>query len=97
MTDRIRTAMILQKEDLSPSQREVIEQLIGRKLLDEEAISLKALSLERLPNAEREAARERLLAFLDSDRPATAASDEEFEAAYLEAMRSVRPGYTEIK
>lgn len=89
--------MILAKEDLSPTQRETIEQLIGRKLLDEEAISLKAISLERLRDPEREAARQKLLEFLDSDRPGTATSEEEFEAAYLEAMRSVRPGYTEIK
>jgi hypothetical protein len=89
--------MILQKEDLSPSQREAIEQLIGRRLQDEESISLMAFSFESLPNSERQAARKELLEFLESDRPGPQGSEEEFEAAFLEAMRSVRPGYTEVQ
>ncbi|MGB6690416.1 MAG: hypothetical protein WBE76_21480 [Terracidiphilus sp.] len=89
--------MILQKEDLSPSQREAIEQLIGRRLLDEEAISLKAFSLDSLPDSERQAARKKLREFLNSDRPGSRTPDEEFEAIFIEAMRSVRPGYTEIR
>jgi hypothetical protein len=70
---------------------------MGRKLLDEEAISLRSFSLDIAPDAQRQAASAKLLAFLKADRPKTDVSDEEFEAAYLEAMRSVRPGYTEVR
>ena len=88
--------MILHTENLSPTQKEAIEQLLGRALTDQEAISLQAISVEIMPESQRLAAAEALRAFLKSPRKGPAVSDEEFEEAYLEAMRSVRPGYTEI-
>jgi len=88
--------MILHKQDLSPSQREAIEQLLGRALNDEEAISLRPLSVEFLPELERTAAIDKLRALLRPGRPASPVSEQEFEEAYLEAMRGVRPGYTEV-
>ena len=48
-------------------------------------------------SAKRKAAAEHLRAFLEGrKRIQPEVSDEEFEAAFLEAMRSVRPGYREL-
>ncbi len=89
--------MILHATELSPSQKAMIEELMGRELADADAIGLRLFSAESIPEEQRQAARDRLLAFLRSERPKPTVSDEEFESAYLEAMRSVRPGYTEIR
>jgi hypothetical protein len=89
--------MMLQTSELSPGQRAVIEELLGRELSDKEAIIVRTCRVETASGAQQAEAREKLLEFLRSDRPKTDISDEEFEEAFLEAMRSVRPGYTEIK
>jgi hypothetical protein len=89
--------IILHNHDLVPSKRRAIEELLGRELLDGEAIGLWSFTVETRPDAERQAAADKLRALLSEPGPSTGVSSEEFEAAYLEAMRSVRPGYTEIK
>jgi hypothetical protein len=86
--------MMLQTSELSPGQRAAIEELLGRELSDKEAIIVRTCQVEVATAAQQEKAREKLVEFLKSDRPKTDASDEEFEAAFLEAMRSVRPGFT---
>jgi hypothetical protein len=87
--------MILSAEALSPAQKSVIEQILGRQIQEAEAISLRAFVPPPATLPERQVAAEKLRMFLEkSDRPRAGVSDEECEAALLEAMRSERPNYT---
>lgn len=89
--------MILQATELSPSQKAAIEELVGRELSDEEAISVRAFTPPPVSIAEREAARDKLLDFfLKTERPRPGVSEEELESAFLEAMHAVRPNYSEV-
>ena len=91
--------MLVLASMLSPSQKAALEELIGRKLSDEETVRLDTFVEQQSSASEREKARENLLAFLrNSPRPRPGVSEEEMEAAILEAIRSVRgSGYTEIQ
>ena len=88
--------MILSAEALSPEQESVIEQILGRQIMEAEAISLRAFAPQvALPG--RQAAAEKLRLFLEKgDRPRSGVSYEECEAALLEALRSERPAYTQM-
>ena len=87
--------MILNADTLSPAQKSVIEQILGRQILDAEAISLRAFAPPAATH-ERQAAIEKLRSFLNgTDRPRAGVSGEECEAALLEALRSERPAYTQ--
>jgi hypothetical protein len=88
--------MILRAEALSPAQKSVIEQILGRQILEAEAISLRAFAPPPVSMPERQAAAEKLRQFLEGDRPGAGASDEECEAALMEALRSERPAYTQM-
>ena len=89
--------MILSADALSPAQKSVLEQILGRQILEAEAISLRAFVPPPAALPERQAAAEKLRMFLEkSDRPRASVSDEECEAALLEAMRSERPNYTPV-
>jgi hypothetical protein len=88
--------MILSADALSPAQKSVIEQILGRQILDAEAISLRAFAPPAVDLPERQAAAEKLRSFLKGDRPCAGVSDEECEAALLEALRSARPHYTPV-
>jgi len=87
--------MILRAEALSPAQKSVIEQILGRQILEAEAISLRAFEPK---DPRRQSGRQRqrsLRRFLDeTDRPCSGVSDVELEAALLEAIRSERPNFT---
>ena len=83
--------------ELTPGQKAVIEELMGRSLSAEEAVSLCAVPADTRSPAERKEAADELLAFLKS-LPEPTAMDAELDAAILEAMREVRgPGYTEVR
>jgi hypothetical protein len=89
--------MILSAEALSPAQKSAIEQILGRQILKAEAISLRAFAPPKAAGPERQAAAEKLRIFLQkSDHPSASVSDEECEAALLEALRSERPAYTQM-
>jgi hypothetical protein len=88
--------MILSAEALSPAQKSVIEQILGRQIREAEAISLRAFAPPPAAWPERQAAAEKLRRFLEGDRPRGEVSNEECEAALLEAFRSERPGHTQI-
>jgi hypothetical protein len=88
--------MILSAEALSPAQKSAIEQILGRQILKAEAISLRAFAPPLVSIPERQAAAEKLRSFLKGDRPCAGVSDEECEAALLEALRSERPAYTQM-
>ena len=90
--------MIVKAEALSPAQKSLIEQILGRQILEAEAISLRAFAPQALAGSERRAAAEKLRIFLDETaRPRAGVSDEECEAALVEAMRSERPHYAPAK
>jgi hypothetical protein len=87
--------MILSAEALSPAQKSVIEQILGRQIQEAETISLRAFLPPPAALPERQAAAEKLRMFLEKgDHPRAGVSDEECEAALLEALRSERPNYT---
>jgi hypothetical protein len=89
--------MILRAEALSPAQKSVIEEILGRQILEAEAVSLRAFEPPLLDQPERQAAVGKLHKFLqETDRPHTNISDEECEAALLEAIRSERPSYAQM-
>lgn len=89
--------MILRAEALSPAQKSVIEEILGRQILEAEAISLRAFAPPAVSMPERQAAAEKLRRFLEkSEHPRAGVSDEECEAALLEALRSERPTYARM-
>ena len=88
--------MILSADALSPAQKSVIEGILGRPILAAEAISLRAFAPPPASMADRQAAAEKLRRFLEGDRPRTGVSDEEMEAALLEAFKSERPAYKQM-
>lgn len=88
-------SMILRAEALSPAQKSVIEQILGRQILEAEAISLRAFAQQPAAMPKQRAAADDLRRFLeDRDRVQDAVSDEELESALLEALRSERPHFT---
>ena len=88
--------MIIESAELTAQQKAAIEELIGRPLLDRESISVSAISVPTV--TERQAAREKLLNFLnDPGRPRPSCSEEELEDAITEGMRSVRPSYRPVR
>ena len=75
----------------------MIEQILGRQILEAEAISLRAFAPPPVSMPERQAAAEKLRMFLEkSDHPRACVSDEECEAALLEALRSERPSFAQV-
>lgn len=89
--------MILSADALSPAQKSVIEQILGREMLDAEAISLRAFAPPQVTMPERQAAVEKLRNFLEgSDRPRAGVPDEQREAVLLEALQSERPTYKQM-
>jgi hypothetical protein len=89
--------MIVKAEELSAEQKSAIEQILGRQVLEVETISVRAFAPRATTESERTAATEKLIELLERPgRPRPSVSDEEFEAAFLEAMRSVRPNFTPV-
>jgi len=89
--------MILRAEALSPAQKSVIEQILGRQMLEAEAVSLRAFEPPKLDLQKRQSAAEKLRRFLaETDHPRAGISDEECEAALLEAILSERPRYLQM-
>jgi hypothetical protein len=89
--------MILRAEALSPAQKSVIEQILGRQILEAEAVSLRAFEPPTLDLSKRQIAAERLRSFLEEmESPRAGISDEECEAALLEAILSERPHYAQM-
>jgi len=88
--------MIIETAELAPHQKAAIEEILGRPLLDHDAVSVHTVSVPTA--AERQAATEELRSFLnDPGRPRPNCSDEELGDAITEAMRSVRPSYRPMR
>jgi hypothetical protein len=86
---------LLSARTLSPSLRNALEQLLGRALSDNEAISIRAYQPHEAPSRERQQviAGDLRRYFAKMDQQTQSLSEGEQEEILDEAIRSVRPGY----
>jgi hypothetical protein len=90
--------MIRDAKDLSPDQKTVIESLLGRRVLEGEAISVRAIEPPALSDERRtEFLRGLEEYFAQVDRQRQPASPEEVDAIIDEALRSTRPNYRPVR
>ena len=91
--------MIRNGDDLSPDPRMVIESLLGRRVLQGEAISVRAIAPPKNLSDEKRAEVLRGLQeyFAQVDRQRQAVSPEEADDAINEALRSTRPNYRSVR
>ena len=86
--------MIRQAKDLSPDQKAAIESLLGRQVLEHEAISIRAIEPPALSaERKRELAEQLKKYFAEVDARREPGSPEEAEDVIDDAMDSIRPGY----
>ena len=86
--------MIRNARDLSPDQKAVIESLLGRRVLEDETISIRALEPPAVSDQRRRELAELLKTyFAQVDARRKPGSPEEAEDIIDEAIRRVRPGY----
>ena len=86
--------MIHKAKDLSPEQKVAIESLLGLQVLDDEAISVRAIAPPALSAQEKHELAEQLRKyFAEVDARRRPGSAEEGEEVLTEALRSRRPGY----
>lgn len=86
--------MIRHARDLSADQKAIIEGLLGRRILENEAVSIRAFEPPALSEErKRELAEQLRLYFAQVDAQRMPGSPEEAEEIINEAIRSVRPGY----
>lgn len=86
--------MTLTAKNLSPDQKAVIEGLLGRRVLDDDTVTIRAIPAPRLSEEQRQeqvAQLKRYFAEVDSRREPVSA--EEADEVLSEAMRSARPSY----
>ena len=86
--------MIHKAKDLSPEQKVAIESLLGRQVLDDEAISVRAIEPPVLSDQQKHELTERLRKyFAEVDARRHPGCAEEAEDVLTEAIRSSRPSY----
>ncbi len=86
--------MIHKAKDLSPDQRVVIESLLGRRVLEDETVSIRAFEPPALSDERRqEIAAQLRKYFADVDAGRKPDFTEDTEEILDEAIRSSRPGY----
>jgi len=86
--------MVCNAKDLSPDQKTVIESLLGRRILEDETISVRAIEVPALSDQRRQELAEELRKyFAEVDARRKPGSAEEAEEILTEAIRSSRPGY----
>ncbi|HEV2962294.1 MAG TPA: hypothetical protein VG649_10755 [Candidatus Angelobacter sp.] len=86
--------MIHKAKALSPNQRAAIESLLGRRILEDEAISIRAIESPALSDERKHELVEQLKKyFAEVDARRKPGSPEEAEDVINEAMKSVRSGY----
>jgi hypothetical protein len=86
--------MIYKAKDLSPEQKVAVESLLGRHVLDDEAISVRAIEPPALPDQQKHELVEVLRKyFAEVDARRHPGPAEEAEDILTEAIRSSRPGY----
>ena len=90
--------MIHNAKDLSADQKTVIEGLLGRRVLEGEEISVRAIQPPPLSDERRaEVLRDLKTYFAQVDAQRQPASAEEADAIINEALRSTRPNYRPIR
>lgn len=95
--------MLHRVKDLSPEQKVAVEALLGRPVSSDEAVSVRAVAPATIipsqlsPEERAEALRKLDSYFAKVDSGRKAVSEEEEEAIFEEAMRSVRPGYRPVE
>jgi hypothetical protein len=90
--------MIHNAKDLSPDQKTVIEGLLGRRVLESEAISVRVMQPPPISDERRtEILRELKAYFAEVDAQRKPVSPEEADAIIDEALRSTRPNYQPIR
>jgi hypothetical protein len=86
--------MIHNAKDLSPDQKVAIESLLGRRIVDDEAISVCAIRPPAVPDDQKKEAVAQLEQYFSKvDARRQPISSEEAEDIIDEAMKSVRPSY----
>jgi hypothetical protein len=86
--------MICNAKDLSPDQKAAIETLLGRRVQEDEAVSVRTFEPVTVSHHQKlEIANELRRYFAEVDAARKPVSEEETEEIIIEAMRSVRPGY----
>lgn len=86
--------MIRRAEDLSPDQKSVLENLLGRRILADEAISVRAIEPPTLSEQRRqEQSEHRRKCFAEVDSRGKPGSAEEADEILTEAIKSTRPSY----
>jgi hypothetical protein len=86
--------MICNAKDLSPDQKAAIETLRGRRIQEDEAVSVRTFEPVAVSHQRRlEIANELRKYSAEADAARKPVSEEEAEDIITEAMRSVRPGY----
>jgi hypothetical protein len=86
--------MIYNANDLSPDQKAALELLLGRRVQDGEAVSVRTFEPATVSHErKREIANELRKYFAEVDAARKPVSEAEAEDIITEAMRSVRPGY----
>ncbi len=86
--------MIRAAKDLSPDQKTAIESLLGRCVLEDEEISVRAICPPALSEQRRKELVEELKRyFAEVDARRQSGSAGQADEILDEAMRSVRPGY----
>ena len=86
--------MIHKAKDLSPEQKLAIESLIGRQVLDDEAISVRAIAPPVLSDQQKHELAEHLRKyFAEVDARRQPGSAEEAEDILTAAIQSSRAGY----
>jgi len=90
--------MIHNAKDLSADQKTVIEGLLGRRVLEGEEISVRAIQPAPLSDERRaEVLRDLQTYFAQVDAQRQPASAQEADAIIDEALRSTRPNYRSIR
>ena len=86
--------MICNARDLSPDRKAAIETLRGRRIQEDEAVSVRTFEPGAVPHQRRlEIVNELRKYFAEVDAARKPVSDEEADDVITEAMRSVHPGY----
>jgi hypothetical protein len=86
--------MIRKAKDLSSEQKTAIESLLGRRVLDDEAISVCAIESPALSDRQKHELAEHLSKyFAEVDVRRRRGPSEDAEEILTEAIRSSRPGY----
>lgn len=86
--------MIRNAKDLSPDQKMAIEGILGRRVLEDEEISVRAIQPPPLSDERRtELLQDFKAYFAEVDAQRQPASPEEADAIIDEALRSTRPNY----